>query len=120
MTDMKWWNTPENKKIYDSKHIWKIPISDARLAMEHIGVCNEYIEVLLEPYSDVHKYVIQPKKKYFSIVYDPLDKFFNGWGWLQDESDYDEYVDKGFKPMGLVNLRKEKLKKIINATSKRR
>jgi len=115
---MKWWNTPENKKIYDSKHIWKIPVSDARLAMEHIGVVPEYIDVLLDPHSDVYKYVIQVNKKYFSVVYDPLDNFFIGWGWLPDESDYDDWVEKGYKPMGMVRLRKEKLKKIFDATSK--
>lgn len=88
------------------KKYWKITFADARESMKAIGVCDEYIEICLDEYSDFIKYNTD---RYTYISYNSHDNFCWGWGWCEDE---DYYLRCKFEFAGEIKLRKEKLKKL--------
>ncbi|MBN1214226.1 MAG: hypothetical protein JXA99_02165 [Candidatus Lokiarchaeota archaeon] len=86
------------------KKYWKIRNdADIKLNLESINVPNSYIDILLEEDSDFMNHL-----KISKFIH--ITKGDCGFGWLEDE-EYAKYNFWSYE--GEVNLRKEKLKKIL-------
>lgn len=100
------------------KKFWKIRIdNNLRQKMEYLKVSKNYIEILLDDYSEFMDYVNYPDEFKFVIIslngihHKYSHNYDYNWSW-GGEGDYNWYIEKGYKYCGEINLRKYKLKKL--------
>jgi hypothetical protein len=103
------------------KRIYKIPVRDARNSMLHVGMPLEYIDILLEEDNEPDRQIFKKGHKYFIVLFNSENvrhaleyDICKGWGWEQYLPSYiKECKKRGYVYEGIVNIRKEKINKIM-------
>lgn len=102
------------------RKFWKIlNNSDIENSMRYLHVNSDYIKVLLEEDSEFMKYLNKNNPKYVHISQSDTNGYklnynldnFEGFGWGQ-EDDIDFFISYNYEFCGIIDFRKEKLKKL--------
>lgn len=93
------------------KKYWKVRVdSYFKKSLKNLGVDDEYIEILTDKYNSPMEYVREHNSKYIFICYDSDEKSDNKFGW--EEIENADYMEKNYDFCGIINIRKDKLKKL--------
>lgn len=94
------------------KKFWKVRADNSFKAnLESIGVNKEYINILMDNSCAIMIYINEHPSKYIYVSYNSNDMSYNKFCWDEIEH-YDNYIKENFEFCGIVNQRKEKLKKL--------
>ena len=94
------------------KKFWRINNNpDLKKSLESLNLTNIYIELLLDDVLDFKEYLEKFGHAYIGYNDSENHEIFTGYGWCED---YDFYISHGYFYCGEINLRKEKLLKILH------
>lgn len=94
------------------KKFWKIRVDNFfKESLVFLGVDDEYINILMDNSCAIMEYVYEHPSDYIYISYNSNDISYNKFGWDEIEH-YDNYIKEKYEFCGIVNLRKDKLKKL--------
>lgn len=94
------------------KRFWKVKVDNFfKKSLISLGVGDEYINILMDNSCAIMEYVNEHPSEYIYISYDSNDISNNKFGWDEIEH-FDNYIENGYTFCGIVNMRKDKLKKL--------
>lgn len=94
------------------KKYWKVRYdSDIKNKLKYLKLPDYYIDILLDEFSSSMEYL--KTSKFINISYDSTFDYDNKCGWFECNTESEKFMkEKGYKYVGEVNLRKEKILKI--------